>query len=478
MRVLFAISEADPFIKTGGLGEVGGSLPFALQKLGIDVRVILPKYQAIPNHFKEEMKLIQEFNVPLAWRNQYCGLQEMIYKGIPFYFIDNEYYFKRANAYGEFDEAEQFAFFCRAVLESIRYMPEFKPDIIHCHDWHTALIPLYLKEFYAWDSRYFNIKTIFTIHNLKYQGIYSKEVLGDILGLNDAFFTSEKLEFHQAINFMKAGLVYANRITTVSPTYAKEIQYPYYGEGLEGVFLQRSDQLRGILNGINKEKYDPYQDSSLFVPYHDFVQGKEENKKQLQHFFGLPARSDVPLLSIVSRLVAQKGLDLVAHVLEEILALDVQMVVLGTGEKKYEEMFCCFAGRYPHKLVARIEFNDELARKIYAGTDLFLMPSQFEPCGIAQIIAMRYGAVPLVRETGGLKDTVSSYEVDSEQGNGFSFLNYNAHEFLFTLQRAVRLYREDPFTWRKIQANAGLCDFGWEQSALDYLEVYESLYYR
>lgn len=475
MRVLFAISEADPFIKTGGLGEVGGSLPAALQKLGIDVRVILPKYHSIAEPLKKEMKQIQSFSVPLAWRNQYCGLEEIIYEGVPYYFIDNEYYFKRANAYGYFDEAEQFAYFCRAVLESIRYMPEFKPDIIHCNDWHTALIPLFLREFYANDPFFFDVKTVFTIHNLRYQGIYSKEILGDILGLGEKFFTSDKLEFHGALNFMKGALVYANRITTVSPTYAHEIRHPHYGEGLEGVFNQRSDTLSGILNGIPEVKYDPHKDSDLFAPCQNLLEGKLENKLRLQSFFKLPSRPDVPLLSIVSRLVHQKGLDLVARVLDEILELDVQMVILGNGETKYEELFQSFAHRYPEKLAVRIMFSDEMARKIYAGTDIFLMPSQFEPCGIAQMIAMRYGAIPLVRETGGLKDTVLPYDENTRNGNGFSFPNYNAHEFLFTVKRAIKLFQEDKSTWHRIQANACQSDFSWDRSASQYLEVYESV---
>lgn len=465
MKVLYAITEADPFIKTGGLGEVGGSLPAALKELGIDIRVILPKYTVIPEKYKRKMKLIRSFTVALSWRNQYCGLEELYLNGIHYYFIDNEYYFKRTNVYGETDESEQYAFFCRAILESIPYIPEFKPDLIHCNDWHTAMIPLMLKEFYAQEPFYYNIKTIFTIHNLKYQGIYDKEVLGDVLGLGVEYYTPDKLEFHGRINFMKAGLIYADRITTVSPTYASEIQYFYYGEGLEGILKERKDTLLGILNGIDIYKYEIR------------LEDKPEHKKRLQSTLRLPLRSEIPILSIVSRLVSQKGLDLLAHVLEEILEQEVQFVVLGTGEPQYEEMFREFAFRYPHKLSAQITYNDELAQLIFAGSDIFLMPSQFEPCGIAQMIAMHLGAIPVVRETGGLKDTVIPFVESTGEGNGFNFAHYNAHDFLFTVQHVIRLFRENKTAWNSLQKNATQTDFSWRLSAEKYFELYESLYY-
>jgi starch synthase len=465
MKVLFAITEADPFIKTGGLGEVGGSLPFALQQQGVEVRVILPKYSLIPECFRSQMKLIRSFMVPLAWRQQYCGLEELYFEGIHYYFIDNEYYFERSNPYGDQDEAEKYAFFSRAVLESIRYLPEFKPDIIHCNDWHTALIALFRREFYANDPLYYNIKTLLTIHNLKYQGVFAKVVLEDVLGLGEEFFTPENLEFHGAVNFMKAGLIYADQVSTVSPTYAEEIQFPFYGEGLEGIFKKRKGHLIGIINGIAESKYIAK------------LEEKESNKSKLQRDLGLSQRSDVPILCLVSRFVDQKGLDLLACILEEILELDVQMVVLGTGEKEYEEMFRQYAHRYSNKFVVRINFSDELARIIYAGSDIFLMPSRFEPCGIAQMIAMRYGTIPVVRETGGLKDTVSSYSETTGEGNGFSFKNYNAHDFLFTVQRAVKLYNENKPVWKNLQNNALQSDFSWTQSALKYMQVYENLYY-
>lgn len=465
MTIVFAVAEAAPFIKTGGLGDVAGSLPIALHKLGIDVRVIMPKYSLISENFRKTFKLIAQFRVPVAWRNQYCGLEERVYQGVPFYFLDNEYYFKRSSSYDEYDKAEQFAFFSRAVLESLQHLPNSRTTVLHCHDWHTALIPLMLKEFYRDNSGYYQIKTVFTIHNLKYQGIFGKEVLEDIIGLDENYFTSEALEFNQAINFMKAGLIYADRLTTVSPTYAREIQTPYYGEHLEGVLQKRSDRLLGIVNGL---------DYTIF-PFSSSPQAKQKNKNHLQQLLKLPVNDHTALLAIVSRLVDQKGLDLLARVFEEILALDVQFVALGTGDTQYEDMLRCFAQKYPRKVAACIKFDDKLAHRIYAGADIFLMPSRFEPCGISQMMAMRYGTIPIVRNTGGLSDTVISYEEDQERGNGFHFDNYNAHDFLYTIQRAVKLFYEDQAAWNRIKENALQSDFSWDRSAQAYQKLYEDL---
>jgi starch synthase len=475
MKIVFAIAEADPFVKTGGLGEVGGSLPNALQKKGAEVRVIMPKYSVIAEQFRKKMKQLNHFFVPVAWRRQYCGLDELTYNGIQYYFLDNEHYFKRSNIYGEYDEAEQYAFFSRAVLESLAHLPGFKPDIIHCHDWHTAMIPLMQKEFYAKEPLYYSIKTVFTIHNLKYQGIFPKEVLADVLGLNEKFFTKETLEFNGGVNFMKAGLLYADQITTVSPTYAQEIQYSFYGEKLEGILQKRKDSLVGILNGIDYEVYNPYSDSSIVAPYGTSPQAKEDNKENLQHILGLPERGDLPVLGMVSRLVDQKGLDLLSFVMEEILQLNVQLIILGTGDQRYEEKLQGFADKYPEKLAFRREFNDELARKIYAGIDILLMPSRFEPCGISQMIAMRYGTIPIVRETGGLKDTVVPYNEYTGEGNGFSFANYNAHELLFSIQRTVKIYESDKVAWTRLKNRAMRRDSSWDESALAYVRLYESL---
>jgi len=475
MKIVFVSAEVDPFVKTGGLGEVVGSLPAFLHKHGVDVRVIMPKYSIIAEHFQTEFQHLAQFDVQVAWRKQYCGLEEMEYQGIHYYFLDNEYYFSRPQVYGEYDDAERFAFFSRAALESLIHIPGFKPDIIHCHDWHTALIPLMLKEFYGREPLYYPIKTIFTIHNLKYQGIFPPEVLGDIVGFGSEYFEENALEFYGAVNFMKGALLAADRITTVSPTYAEEIKDPYYGEKLDGLLRKRSDYLIGILNGIDYDVYDPLNDPYLVMPYHNVALAKDENKKHLQQVMGLPIQAEQAVLGMVTRLVDQKGLDLLVHVMEEILALDVQLVILGTGDRRYEEMLRYFASRYPRKLAVKLEFSDKMAREIYSGADMFLMPSRFEPCGISQMIAMRYGTIPIVRETGGLKDTVMPYNEVTGAGNGFSFVNYNAHEFLFTVQYALKLYQEEKPVWEKLRQNALTSDFGWDRSANAYIKIYESL---
>jgi len=475
MKLVFVTAEADPFVKTGGLGEVMGSLPAFLHKQGVDVRVIMPKYSTIAEHFQRKFKHLAHFDVPVAWRKQYCGLEEMEYLGVHYYFIDNEYYFSRPRIYGEYDDAERFAFFSRAALESLIHIPGFKPDIIHCQDWHTALIPLMLKAFYSQEPLYYPIKTIFTIHNLNYQGVFSKDVLGDILGLGMEYFTENTLEFHGAVNFMKAALLYSDRITTVSPTYAEEIQNPYYGEKLDGLLRKRSKSLIGILNGIDYEVYDPMTDPYLVMPYTNFSLAKTENKKHLQSVFGLPVQGDKAVLGMVSRLVDQKGVDLLVYVMEELLELDVQMVILGTGEQRFEDVLRYFASKCPEKLAVKLEFSDRLAHEVYGGSDMLLMPSRFEPCGISQMIAMHYGTVPIVRETGGLKDTIIPFNEMTGVGNGFSFAHYNAHELLFAVQRAVSIYQEDKFVWDTICKNALKGDYSWERSAKAYLEIYESL---
>ncbi|GAB6171757.1 glycogen synthase GlgA [Paradesulfitobacterium aromaticivorans] len=475
MKIVFVAAEADPFIKTGGLGEVVGSLASFLHKQGVDVRVILPKYSLIPEHFQSLLKPLAHFEVPLAWRKQYCGLDELIYQGVHYYFIDNEYYFSRQHVYGEYDDAERFAFFSRAALESLIHLPGFKPDILHCHDWHTALIPLMLKVFYSREPLYYHLKTVFTIHNLSYQGIFPQEVLGDIVGLGLEHFAEDSLEFYGGVNFMKAALLYADQLTTVSPTYAQEIQNPYFGEKLDGLLRKRRESLTGILNGIDYKIYDPTKDPYVVLPSQDVTLAKKQNKKHLQSSMGLPVQGDKAVLGMVSRLVDQKGMDLVAHVIEDILKLDVQMVIHGTGEERYEAMFRYYASKYPVKLAINLSFSDKLAHMIYAGADMFLMPSRFEPCGIAQMIAMRYGTIPVVRETGGLKDTIMPYNETTGTGNGFSFANYNAHELLYAVQRALKIFQEDKQAWEHIRQNALTSDFSWERSAQEYIGIYESL---
>ncbi|HEY0826792.1 MAG TPA: glycogen synthase GlgA [Bacilli bacterium] len=473
MKVLFAASEAVPFVKTGGLADVIGSLPKELIKQGAEVRVIMPKYEDIPDIYKNKMETIHTQTVSLGYRKQYCGLQRLEVDGILFYFIDNEFYFRRRGLYGYGDEAERYAFFGRAVLEVLPFL-DFVPEVIHCHDWQTGMIPVLLKTHFAWDQTYQPIKTMFTIHNLKYQGIFDRELLKDVFSLGDDLFSLDGLEHHGNGSCLKGGLVYADLITTVSKTYAREIQTAEYGENLDGVLRKRSGQIHGIINGIDNELYDPMTDSSIYMNYRNSLVKKRENKLGLQREYNLPVRKDVPLIGIVTRLVQQKGLDLIERILDELLLLDVQLIVLGTGERKYEELFKDAAYRYPDKVSAHIWFNDGLARKIYAASDLFLMPSHFEPCGIGQLLALRYRTLPIVRETGGLKDTVQPYNKFTGEGTGFSFTNYNAHEMFFTIKAALELYKNDE-VWSAIIKNINKVDYGWNKSAKQYISLYEKM---
>jgi starch synthase len=478
MKILYAIFEAAPFAKSGGLGDVGGALPMFLNENGHDARVIMPKHDAIPSRFKSEMKPLFNFQVQLGWRSQYCGVEKLKHRGVIYYFIDNEYYFKRDSLYGHGDDAERVAFFCKAALLFLTHLESFKPQVIHCNDWHTSLIPVMLKEHFGSHPYYYDVKSVISIHNLKYQGIVGSDFLGDVLDMAGHVAARENMAWGGAINFLKGALHYADAITTVSPTYAKEIMTPYYGEGLDGVLRWREDHVTGILNGIDYGEYDPASDGRIFKTYKSasFRAGKSFNKKRLQAELSLPESEETPLLVMIGRLTEQKGLDLVAHVMEELLyADDVQVAVLGTGDWRYEEMFYYFANRYPEKMAARVTFDETLARKMYAGGDALLMPSKFEPCGIAQMIAMKYGTVPVVRETGGLRDTVLPYNKFTYEGTGFSFTNYNAHELLFTIREAVRVYREDPSAWRVICENACAADFSWRTSAEGYTALYEDI---
>lgn len=474
MKVLFVMAEAYPFAKSGGLGDVGGSLPSTLANAKTEVRVVMPKYSFIPEELLGNLRSVADFTVELAWRKLRCQVEELEYQGIHYYFIDNDYYFGRERLYGYEDDGERFAYFCKAVLESLPHIC-YQPDILHCHDWHTALIPLYLGEKYGDQPFYFGMKTILTIHNLQHQGYLPIDHFDDVLGLAGHKTAWEMLEFKGGLNILKAGLLSSHVITTVSPTYAEEIQSPYYGEGLDEILRQRRTDLYGFLNGIDTEKYDPQKDPYLAVNYRSSLCKKEENKIELQKILGLPIRRDLPLLAMVSRLADQKGFDLLAHILEEMLSMELQMVVLGTGEKRYEDMLHHFSSKYPYKLAARLKFDEELAHKIYGSADILIMPSQFEPCGLSQMIAMRYGTIPVVRETGGLKDTVIPYNEFTGEGNGFSFANYNAHELLFTVQRAVRLFYEDKAAWKGLAENARKSDFSWENSAGQYLALYRQM---
>ena len=468
MKVLYATSEALPFIASGGLGDVAGSLPHALRKRLIGCRVVLPMYDTIKQELKDTMKFITHISVPVAWRRQYCGIFEAKHNGVIYYLIDNQYYFKRDTIYGHYDDAERFAFFSRAVLEIIPYI-DFKPDIIHCNDWQTALTPVYYSAMYANSPGYENIKTIFTIHNIQYQGVYGKELLEDVLGIPAD--KASLLEYDGCINFMKGAIECADKVTTVSPSYADEILDPWYSHGLDSILNERRYKLRGILNGIDTVGYDPATDKCIKANFSaDDISGKKIDKEDLQKEMGLPVKPGVPVIGMVTRLVSHKGLDLVKGILDELLATsEMQLVVLGSGDYEYESYFRWIAEKYPDKVGLRIGFVPELARKIYAGADMFLMPSKSEPCGLSQMVALRYGTVPIVRETGGLRDSIT--DCGDGKGNGFTFKSYNAHDMLDAIRRALTLYYNGD--WNELVLRALNCDFSWGRSANAYIRLYK-----
>lgn len=475
MKILYVAAEAVPFAKTGGLADVAGSLPKALKADGVDVRVIMPKFGKIPEAYRNAMEHVYDGELPVAWRKKYVGLDKYELDGVTYYFVDNEEYFNREGFYGYDDDAERFSFFSRAVLDLLPAM-DFWPDVIHTNDWHAGLVNVFLKLEHMGDARYERIKTVYTIHNLKYQGVFPKDVMPDVLGLDWKYFNNGDLEFYDAVNFMKGGIIYADAVTTVSKTYAKEIQYPYFGEHLDGLLRSREQDLSGIVNGIDYSVYNPRTDKYIFETYdEESLDRKLDNKTELQKSLGLPERRNVPLIAIVSRLVEPKGMDLVVRMMDEILQHeDIQLVVLGTGEKRYEDWFKGLAWRYPKKVSVNIYFSNELAQRIYAGADIFLMPSNYEPCGIGQLIALRYGTIPVVRQTGGLKDTVQQYNKYTQEGNGFVFDNYNAHEMMYALKRALSFYGNYEI-WHKIQLNAVQSDFSWKRSAKEYEALYKRL---
>lgn len=475
MQIVFASAECAPFVKTGGLGDVAGSLPAALVRAGAEVIVMVPKYATIKDEYKSQMEHFSDFYVSLGWRNEYCGLEKLEHDGVTYMFIDNERYFARDYPYGFFDDGERFAFFSKAITESLQHLPAgFECDILHCNDWQTALAPVFLREFYQGLPLYDRVKTVFSIHNVAFQGQFSDTVMEDILGVAHIPAAASQLRCDAcSINYMLGALRYADAITTVSPTYANEIQTPEFGEGLDGVLRERSYALQGILNGIDVAGFDPATDKRIAANYTvEDRSGKAVCKAKLQEELGLEVRDDRPLMVMVTRLTRQKGMDLVMYALDRILAGGVQVAVLGTGDRDYEDGLRYFQDKYPGTMAARIEFDPALSQRMYAAADMFLMPSKFEPCGLSQIIAMRYGTLPIVRETGGLKDTVQPYNEFTGEGTGFSFSNFNGDEMGDAVFRAARLFWDNRDAWNQLVTQAMSQDFSWTRSADKYLDLY------
>lgn len=469
-KILFVASEAAPFIATGGLAEVVGSLSKALATdKNYDVRVIIPLYQDVKKEYRKEFRFIGNIFVPLSWRNQYCGIFEYVADNVTYYFVDNEYYFKRPGCYGYYDDGERFAFFCRSVMEILSFI-NFYPDVLHCHDWQAALAAIYLKTIYCFRPEYQFIRSVFTIHNIEYQGQYSLDILEDLFGISNNF--KYLVEYDHCINLMKGAIECSERFSTVSPTYAGEIKNPYYSHGLDSIVRRNEFKLCGILNGIDPDYYNPATDKALFANYSaEKPEKKAICKEELQKMLNLPVKPNTPVIAMISRLVGHKGLDLVREVIEQVLRQDVQFVLLGTGDSAYENYFSDLARRYTGKVVSIISFNADLSRKIYSGADLFLMPSKSEPCGLSQMIASRYGTVAIVRETGGLRDSITPYGAG---GNGFTFRDYNAYDMLYVINEALNVYR-DGVEWQKLVRRAMTTDFTWAKSAKEYLGLYNGL---
>lgn len=477
-KILFAASEAVPFIKTGGLADVIGSLPKYFDKNDYDIRVILPKYACMDEKWKGQLHFLCHFYVHLSWRKQYVGIFETVCEGIRYYLIDNEFYFSGDAPYHNiYEDVEKFAYFSKAVIEALPYL-DFCPDIIHCNDWQTGMIPVFLKTLYGDEEYYTGVRTVFSIHNMQFQGRWQLPAVMDITGLPRQIFTSEKLESYGEANYLKGGIVYADAITTVSKSYAYEITTPEGGEGLDGLMCSVKDKLYGILNGIDYKKYNPQSDEYLTNRFNEtnFKEGKALNKAKLQKDFSLPVNEKVFLLGMVSRMTEQKGFSLISNVLDTLLGKEkIQMVFLGTGEEKFENMLRYFEQKYPSKLKVTIGYSEKMAHQIYASCDAFLMPSLFEPCGLSQLMSLRYGTVPIVRETGGLKDTVLPFNEYTNEGTGFSFANYSEHELIDTVKYAMKIYYNQKPSWKKIVEQGMAQDFSWEQSVRDYEELYNEL---
>ena len=472
MKVLLASSEATPFAISGGLAEVAGALPKALvKKDDMDVRVILPLYDCVTEEQRAGMEYVTNYDVPVAWRRQYCGLFKAEADGVTYYLLDNEYYFKRSGLYGYYDDAERFAFFSRAVLDTIQHLDGWKPDIIHCNDWQTALIPVFYNCFYRNAPGYENIRTVYTIHNIQYQGLYGLDILNEVVGLDPSDYSL--VEYDGLANFSKGAIECCNKVTTVSPTYANEILDPWYSHGLDGILHKNLWKLTGILNGIDVESYDPSTDPKIKYHYSaDKKANKKKCKKILEERFGFEHKSEVPIITMISRLVSHKGLDLVTAIIDELLYnTEVRIIVLGSGDSSYENYFRGVAERHPDKFRVELGFDPALARTMYAGSDIFLMPSKSEPCGLSQMIALRYGTIPIVRETGGLKDSVN--DCGDGQGNGFTFKTYNAHDMLWAITRSIDLFYNDKDAWAGVVDRAMRSDNSWNSSAEKYIEMYK-----
>ena len=475
MKILFVAAEGAPFSKTGGLGDVIGALPKSLVKAGHEVAVILPYYDMVEAKFGDQIEDVLQFEVYVGWRRQFCGIKKTVLNGVTFYFIDNQYYFFRGHVYGDFDDGERFAFFQLAALEAMERIG-FIPDVLHAHDYHTAMIPFLLKEKYRWIQAYQNIKTVLTIHNLEFQGQFSEGMLWDLFRVGFERYADGTVRWNDCLNWMKAGILYADRVSTVSPSYAHEIMTPEFGCGLDQILRMESGKLSGIVNGIDTDIYNPETDPLLDYHFNKSdLSGKAQSKAKLQEKLGLPVRPDVPMIGIVSRLTRQKGFDVVVEGLHRMLQEDVQIVLLGTGDPGFEEAFSWFGQVFPDKLSANITFDVKLAQEIYAASDIFLMPSRFEPCGLSQMMAMRYGTLPLVNEVGGLRDTVQPFNPIEGTGTGFSFDNLTSYWLNWALQTALDVYYNHPTVWKNLQVQAMECDFSWDTACQSYLDLYHSL---
>ena len=475
MKILYATSEAVPFCKTGGLADVAGSLPPALAREGAEVAVILPLYQKVREKFGGQLKFECYDYVDLAWRHSYCGLFSLEQDGVTWYFLDNEQYFNRPDLYGYMDDGERFGFFSRAIVRMLPHL-KFWPEVIHCSDWQTALVPIYLKDDGVREDRYRGIKTTLTIHNVEYQGRYGKDTLGDLFGLDHGWAEDGTIMMDGDVNLLKGAILCADAVNAVSPTYASELKLAYFAHRLEGILSKCGYKLSGVLNGIDMDRYNPATDSHIAANFSlEDLSGKNTDKTALQRMMGLREEPCVPIVGIVSRLVSHKGLDLICEVLHDMMELPLQLVVLGKGDQKYEQFFHWAAQQYPGRMAVRLDYNEDLSMAIYAGADLFLMPSKSEPCGLSQMIAMRYGTVPIVRETGGLKDTVQPYEAWRDAGNGFTFSNYASGDMLYVIREAVYLYKDYPDAFSRLRKRAMSCDFSWARSAKEYLRIYANI---